>query len=916
MCLPPSGRLLSKIRYPLPLEMKVSELREKFLRFFEEHGHTAYPSGSLIPYDVTGRLDESLLFNGAGMVQFKPYFRGIAQPSNPRLTTVQKCVRTGDIEEVGDLSHLSFFEMLGNFSFGDYFKKEAIDLSWKFLTSPEWLGLDPKRLSFTVFEEDNEAFACWSEHVASVGIDPNSRVFRLGEDTNYWPAGSFSAGPPGPCGPNSEMFYWVEGEPPAHGPGGYSRDQWLADDAAKKWLEIWNDVFIQYEWQGELRNPERPDQGYVKRAMPNLPFKSIDTGMGLERTAAVLGGLKSVYDTDAFQPILKKLESMMPGLNYGADDKADHAMRVIADHLRTAVFCIGDGILPGNNGRGYVLRRLIRRAILKGTRTLGFDRLFLYEVFPGLLESMGRFYVELHERRAVIEETLKNEEQLFKRTLASGTTLLQEELAQLGGEKTLPGDIAFRLYDTFGFPLEVTRELCAEEGVEVDLGGYEASMLKAQELSRAAGGMETVYGGVALNWGTTPTQFTGYESVTGEAVAIVVHAIGEDTLGVAFDKTPFYANSGGQVGDQGEIRLGERSFRVSDVSKHEGVFVHHVVAPGIEPGQWVGKTFELQVDGERRAKIKRNHSATHLLHAALRRHLGTHVTQAGSYVGPDRLRFDFTHGKAVTAQEWAFIEQDVNAHVLVNDAVTTYVDLPISEAKAKGAMALFGEKYGDKVRMVEIGESKELCGGIHVKSSAEVGLFRILSEASAASGIRRIEAVTGEGAYEWATDQSHMVRVAADMLKAQPKDLLGAIERNLETIKELNRKLDKLKRQSLGNQAPELSNVGPFELAVLKLNEGERQDATLAVEGIVNNHPNRVALVALVSGDSIIFVAKAGSEAVAKGAHAGNLVREVAKVTGGNGGGKPDFASAGGKDVAKVDEALSMVADFLKGVLA
>ena len=434
--------------------MTVRELREKYLKFFESKGHAQFPSGSLIPYDVTGRLDESLLFNGAGMVQFKPYFRGVATPSSPRLTTAQKCVRTGDIDEVGDTSHLTFFEMLGNFSFGDYFKEQAIAYSWEFLTSPEWLGLDVAKLSFTVFEEDDLAFECWSEHLSNAGIDPATRVFRLGEETNYWPAGAFSKGPPGPCGPNSEMFYWVSGEPPS---GPYSREDWLRDDEARNWLEIWNDVFIQFEWQGELRNPDRPSDGWSKTGMPPLPFQSIDTGMGLERTAAVLMGLSSVYDTDVFQPILRKIEEVGRGstpqppssvsettppqfksspreteeggsqtlstsprgtdegvYRYGSDEAKDTAARIIADHIRTAVFCIADGVLPGNSGRGYVLRRLIRRAVLKGQRVLGIEQPFFHLVFEGVLESMGDFYGELGERRDIIVESLKNEEALFR----------------------------------------------------------------------------------------------------------------------------------------------------------------------------------------------------------------------------------------------------------------------------------------------------------------------------------------------------------------------------------------------------------------------------------------------------------------------------------------------------------------------
>lgn len=894
--------------------MNVRELRRKYLEFFESKGHTVYPSGSLIPYDVTGRLDQSLLFNGAGMIQFKPYFRGTATPTNKRLTTVQKCVRTGDIESVGNLSHLTFFEMLGNFSFGDYFKKEAIEFSWEFLTSPQWLNLDPRRLSFTVFHEDDEAYGYWHDLIVPTGIAPDTRIFRLGEETNYWPAGSFSSGPPGPCGPNSEMFYWTHGEPPSTTSGEYSVKQWLLDDEAKNWLEIWNDVFIQYEWQGSLRNPDRPSDGYAKTGMPDLPFRSIDTGMGLDRTATVLGGFRSVYDTDAFKPITNKIGELC-GVSYLSDGDKDRAFRIIADHIRTSTFCIGDGILPGNNGRGYVLRRLIRRAILKGRRTLGINKPFLAELAPVVIAEMGDVYSELVERQAVILETLRNEENLFLRTLESGTSLLTEEIARLPkGSKEFPGDIAFKLYDTYGFPLEITTELCEEEGLTVNVEQYEAALAEAQERSRAVSGMETVYGGTQQNvdWGSTPTEFTGYTETTGVGTVLVAVNLGEDKIGVALNRTPFYAQSGGQIADTGEISIEGRHFEVVNVTKSQGVFVHLVEAPGIDATTWVGKSADCQVDAERRARIKRNHTATHLLHAALRAKLGTHVTQAGSYVGPDRLRFDFTHGKAMTQQEIAEVEKQVNSQALLNLDVTTYADLPIEEAKAKGAMALFGEKYGDKVRMVEIGDtSRELCGGIHVRSSAEVGLFRIISESSAASGVRRIEAVTGEAAYELLLEQADKIRQAAELLKTSPREIVMGAEKAVEQARELSRKIEKLRAQGASKSQTQSYPLSGYELTVMHLEEGEAKDATSAADRLVDGAPKRLALVAVVTEGKVLFVAKAGSEAVQQGAHAGNLVKELAKLTGGGGGGRPDFATAGGRLVEKLSEALAAAPTLL-----
>ena len=925
--------------------MNVRDLRDKYLRFFESKGHSVHPSGSLIPVDVTGRLDESLLFNGAGMIQFKPYFRGVATPPNKRLATAQKCVRTGDIEDVGNLSHLTFFEMLGNFSFGDYLKKEAIAYSWEFLTSSEWLGLDPQKLSFTVFEEDDEAYECWMEHFATVGIDGRFRVFRLGEETNYWPAGAFSNGPPGPCGPNSEMFYWTSDEPP---PGeGYAREDWLADDAAKNWLEIWNDVFIQYEWQGELKNPDRPSDGYRKTGMPPLPFQSVDTGMGLERTAAVLGGFRSVYDTDAFKPIIDVIVRLREtDAAYGVDQVKDTATRIIADHIRTASFCIADGILPGNAGRGYVLRRLIRRAVLKGQRVLGFTEPFFHLVFDGVVQSMGDHYTELIERREVIVETLRQEEALFRRTVHAGAEMLGEWIRQLenSGLTVLSGFDAFQLYDTFGFPLEVTREICAEAGINVDEEGYEAALKQAQERSRTGTDRESVYGGVQVtivaqimggdNHKPTPTEFTGYNNTrTQTEIAGAIHIPGEGEpgerqwpLAIALKETPFYAESGGQVSDTGLLVGGGFEGRVTDVIKQDGVFIHEVEPlkmPVEDPTKLTGIVVEAEVDQNRRARITRNHTATHLLHAALRQVLGKHVTQAGSYVGPDRLRFDFTHGQAMTEEQKAEVERIVNEKALENLPVTIYANLPIQEAKAMGAMALFGEKYGDYVRLVQVGSekpeeksfSRELCGGIHVRTTGEIGLFKIVHEASAASGVRRIEALTGEGAYEWVLEQSHVLKDAAEKLKSTPKDLITSLEKHLEAQRDLKQRLDKARSQGATQAETQVFDIDGIELAVQNIGDGEQQDAALAADRLVDGKANRVALSGVAIEGKAMFVCKVGAGALKKGAHAGNLVREVAKIASGGGGGRADFATAGGKDASKISEALAAAEGVLRGML-
>ncbi len=909
--------------------MTARELRQKYLKFFESKGHSIFPSGSLVPFDVTGRLDESLLFNGAGMVQFKPYFRGIADPPNKRLTTAQKCVRTGDIETVGDLTHLTFFEMMGNFSFGDYFKDDAIAYSWEFLTSPEWLGLDPNRLSFTVFEEDDVAFEAWSKIVSAAGINPETRVFRLDEETNYWPAGAFSSGPPGPCGPNSEMFYWTSEDVPVPSTqSGYSVEDWIRDDAGKNWLEIWNDVFIQYEWQGHLRNPERPGEGYAKDGMPELPFRSVDTGMGLERTITVLTGKKSLYDTDLFEPILRVINGLRGQDNPGISDDNDpigRATRIIADHIRTACFCIADGILPGNTGRGYVLRRLIRRAVLKGQRTLGFDEPFFHKVYEGVVEAVGDHYTELVDRRDVIVETLFNEETQFRRTVAAGSEMLQEELDKLrrvgdNAIKVLNGGLAFRLYDTFGFPLEVTKELCEEAGVDVDEEGYERALKEAQDRSRGASGMDTVYGGVEITIQfekPTPTQFDGYQTM--EEMSTIVGAIpivdeGRQLVAIALDRSPFYAESGGQSADTGTIFGDGFSLNVLDVNKQDGVWVH-LCETRTQLADLFGQPVRAVVDAPRRNRIVRNHTATHLLHAALRQVLGKHVTQAGSLVAPDHLRFDFTHNKAMTPEEIAEVEKIVNAQILWGSPVNIHTDVPIDQARALGAMALFGEKYGNLVRVVEIpGFSIELCGGIHVYNTAQCGLFKIQHESSAASGVRRIEAITGEGAYEAVVEQTETLKKASHLLKSSPSQLLHSVEKVLEELKEERRKVEKLQARLVGGSSESSAvtqTVGAFTLWTSKFEDVDQKVAASAVDQVVANNPSIVAVAAVVADGKVTFIAKAGSQAVAQGAHAGNIVREVAKIAGGGGGGRPDFATAGGKDASKADEALAAVAGLL-----
>ncbi|MFN7172051.1 MAG: alanine--tRNA ligase [Fimbriimonadaceae bacterium] len=895
------------------MKISVSELRDKFLRFFEGKNHQFHASGSLVPYDVQGNLDESLLFNGAGMVQFKPYFRGSAKPPHPRLITVQKCLRTGDIEEVGDDSHLTFFEMLGNFSFGDYFKEGAIGYSWEFLTSSEWLGLDPNRLAFTYYcgDEDSPADAesheRWSYYLKQAGIDPESRVFGLGEESNVWPAGAFSSGPPGPCGPNTEMFYWTSDEP---APGeGYTREDFQRDEKEGKWLEIWNDVFIQYEWKGEPLPPNSDGTkgGYRKLGMADLPFKSVDTGMGLERTACVLSGLRSVYETDAFEPLLSHLDELTKAT--GSEDELCRAKRIIADHSRSACFCIADGVLPSNTGRGYVLRRLIRRAILKGQRTLGIAEPFMDSMLEPVQIALADHYSELHERAATIRTTLQQEEDQFRRTLAQGTRLLEFALKDCG--EVLAGSTAFRLYDTYGFPLEVTVELAAEQGKSVDLEGYRESLKEAQERSRGVDGMAAVYsgddGGEGLSLDGAPAQsvFLGYTQSEAQSrlVRLLKSAKDEKLVLLGFEQTPFYAESGGQIGDRGWVQLNGTRLAVTDTQKKDGFFWHTVEAEFDQLSGYLGLQASLTVDLDRQRMVSRNHTATHLLHAALRKILGDHVTQAGSLVAEDHLRFDFTHGKGMSASEIEEVERLVNEWSLNGESVEILDNVPIAEARKMGAMALFGEKYGDYVRVVRIGEvSTELCGGIHVGRASDIGLFKIRHEMSIASGVRRIEAVTGMNSYELVRGLEGTTAKSAELLKTNPSELVEAVERALAHSKALQKKLDKLMASGSAAAESHKVEIGGVELQWAVMDTDDAKGLTAWAERLASEDPKRIAVAVGQGQGKLVIVAKAGTEAVSAGVKAGDLVKALAAIGGGSGGGRPDFGNAGAKDVSKLDE--------------
>jgi alanyl-tRNA synthetase len=951
--------------------MNARELRRKYLEFFETKEHRERPSDSLVPDDP------SLLFTSAGMVQFKPYFLGVAKPPHVRLSSAQKCLRTTDIDKVGNASHLTFFEMLGNFSIGDYFKREAIEWAWGFLVEPKWLGLDPEKLCVTVFETDDEAFRLWRE----IGRLPEDRIHRLGEDKNYWPATAISEGPNGPCGPCTEIFYRTV--PPQELTGDFKEDE-----EAGRWLEIWNLVFLQYE-----RKSDPADLTKDVEVVP-LPKPSVDTGMGLERTAQVLSDLPSVYHVDAMWPVIDKV-CELSGKKLDDDPRVTSAARIITDHLRAACFCIADGVLPQNSGRGYVLRRLIRRAVLKGQRVLGFEEPFLVELFPALVEALADQYPELTERGRHITRCLGAEEGLFRRTLADGEKAFYESAAEamvvdmgrtgielseyhidaptlraygrtsgldplrIDWDLRQPEAVApeisryaptwglaarevFRLHDTFGFPVEVTQELVEELQGTLDLVGFQAALEAQRERSRASHGLaEQLFradaAAVLSSDDAQPTVFVGYNRFEIQTKLVSVRPLCPDgtqpaqLFDVALAETPFYAEAGGEVGDTGTIRGPDFELRVEDTQKAEGVTWHRCsVVRSDKPLLSVSAAEQLDllrsgyffqpvtasIDFGRRCRIIRNHSATHLLHAALREVLGDHVRQAGSLVAPEHLRFDFTHGQAMTAEELAEVERLVNEWILNASDVRVREKVPIEEAKAGGAMALFGEKYEEQVRTVEVpGLSLELCGGCHVTNTAQIGLFKIVHESSAASGVRRIEAVTGPGACEWVAEREGILRQAASALKSTPQDLPAAIDRLQAEMRDLRRQLEQAVSGGVAGQAATVSEVEGVPLVVQQISGLPLSSVPQVADRLAEQHAEAVVLVGAASDDKVLFVAKASQAAVRRGAHAGNLVKEIARFAGGSGGGRAEFAKAGAKDPEKLDEALTHASEALAAQL-
>ena len=869
----------------------LNELREMFLRFFETKGHLRLPSFSLIPQD-----DASLLLINSGMAPMKPYFKGDKEPPRHRVCTCQKCIRTGDIENIGKTArHGTYFEMLGNFSFGDYFKHEAIAWSWEFLTSPDWVGLDPERLYPSVYEKDDEAFNIWRDEI---GI-PESRITRLGKDDNFWEHGS------GPCGPCSEI-YFDRGEE-----YGCGKPDCAPGCDCDRYMEVWNNVFSQFDNDG---NGNYSD----------LIQKNIDTGMGLERLAVVCQGVDSLFDVDTVMNITHKV-SEITGAHYGDSHKTDVSLRVITDHIRASVMMISDGILPSNEGRGYVLRRLLRRAARHG-KLLGVNEPFLYQVVDMVVHENECQYPELREKQAYITRVIRNEEENFAKTIDAGMHIFSDLLAehQAKGERVFSGADAFKLYDTYGFPIDLTREMVQEQDMTVDEDAFQNLMeqqrVRARKAREALG--DLAWAGVDLGLDPTPTQFTGYDHTAdqGTILAIVCEGevcseIDEGKQGVlVLDCTPFYAEMGGQVADHGVIETDGALFQVTDVQKDKaGKFLHHGV---MHSGHLqVEQTVTARIDTDRRKAIMRAHSATHLLQAALREVLGDHVHQAGSLVEPDRLRFDLTHFSAITPEELERVNEIVGDWILDGMDVTVS-EMSMEQAKASGATALFSEKYGDVVRVVNMGgKSIELCGGTHVDNTAKIGPFRITGESSVASGVRRVEAITGKAYLREMEAVNRRMYAAAEVLHAKPADLIAKAKGFTAELKEARQSVERMKEKILHSDVERFlyasKNIGGIKVITTTRTDLEAGDLRKLGDFLRDKDPDTVAVLATATESKVTFVAVCGKNAVAKGIRAGDLVRAVSAVTGGKGGGKPDSAMGGGSEVLKIDDALAIVDDFV-----
>lgn len=876
--------------------MRVADIRQSFLQFFADQGHEKVPSSPLVP-----KNDPTLLFTNAGMVQFKDVFLGLESRPYQRAVSVQRCMRAGgkhnDLENVGYTArHHTFFEMLGNFSFGDYFKRDAIRLAWRFLT--ETLGLPPERLWVTVYQEDDETAAIWLDEM---GIDP-ARFSRCGAKDNFW-----SMGDTGPCGPCSEIFF----DHGPHIPGGPPGSE---DADGDRYVEIWNLVFMQYDRDSDGK-------------LTPLPKPSVDTGMGLERLAAVLQGVHNNYDTDVFQPAIQAAASLA-GLRYGEDAKLDTSLRVLADHIRSCSFLIADGVMPSNEGRGYVLRRIIRRAIRHGHK-LGLRDTFFYKLVGPLCDSMGAAYPELLTARADVEKVLKLEEERFLETLDNGLKLLDEVIAGLGEARTLPGDAVFKLYDTFGFPVDLTADIARERDLALDEAGFEAAMTEQKNRSRAAWSgsgevkAENVYHDLRARM--QPVEFFGYEQLNVEAEVVAILRDGElvdqlatgESGAVVLDRTTFYGESGGQIGDQGALLWDGGRFAVENTQKPlPDLFVH---VGRLDRGSLrVGQRLTAHVDEQARLDTAYNHSATHLLHAALKTVLGGHVRQMGSLVAPDRLRFDFAHFSPLTQEELLRVEDLVNAEIRANADAETAV-MPIDQAIASGAAALFGEKYGDTVRVVRMGDfSSELCGGTHVRRVGDIGFFRIISEAGVASGTRRIEAVTGRAALAMVREKEGLLRQIADLLKASPQDAAKRLEGLLEQHRQLERQIEQIRAKAAASQGDNLADravsLKGVKVLAAQLDGADPKTLRNTLDQLRDKLGNSAIVLAAVQGDKVSLVAGVSKDLSSR-IPAGDLVNFVAQPLGGKGGGRPDMAQAGGSNPEKLPDILAQVPAWIESQL-
>ncbi|MBW3957134.1 alanine--tRNA ligase [Neisseria meningitidis] len=869
--------------------MKTSKLRQKFLKFFETKGHTVVRSSSLVPHD-----DPTLLFTNAGMNQFKDVFLGFDKRPYSRATTAQKCVRAGgkhnDLENVGYTArHHTFFEMMGNFSFGDYFKRDAIHFAWEFLTSPEWLNIPKDKLLATVYAEDDEAYNIWLNEIGM----PSERIVRIGDNKgakyasdNFWQMGDT-----GPCGPCSEIFY-------DHGEEIWGGIPGSPEEDGDRWIEIWNCVFMQFN---------RDEQGN----MNPLPKPSVDTGMGLERMAAVMQHVHSNYEIDLFQDLLKAV-ARETGAAFSMDEPS---LKVIADHIRSCSFLIADGVLPSNEGRGYVLRRIIRRAVRHGYK-LGQSKPFFHKLVADLVKEMGGAYPELKEKQAQIEEALKNEESRFAQTLETGMALLENALAK--GGKTLDGEIIFKLYDTYGFPYDLTADICRERNIELDEAGFEREMEAQRARARAA---QSFKANAQLPYDGQDTEFKGYSERQTESKVLALYKDGEqvnelnegDSGAVVIDFTPFYAESGGQVGDVGYIFSGENRFEVRDTQKIKAAVFGQF---GVQTSGRlkVGDSVTAKVDDEIRNANMRNHSATHLMHKALRDVLGGHVEQKGSLVTAESTRFDISHPQAVTAEEIAEVERRVNEAVLANVAVNAAI-MSMEDAQKTGAMMLFGEKYGEEVRVLQMGGfSTELCGGTHVSRTGDIGLFKIISEGGIAAGVRRIEAITGLNALKWAQEQERLVKDIIAETKAQTeKDVLAKIQAGAAHAKALEKELARAKAELAVHAGAKLlddaKDLGAAKLVAAQI-EADAAALREIVTDLTGKSDNAVILLAAVN-DGKVSLCAGVSKALTGKVKAGDLVKFAAEQVGGKGGGRPDLAQAGGTDADKLPAVLDSVKDWV-----